>query len=370
MKKPILGFVKDLKSNKKLRALDEASTKQAVVLRLLSLLGWDIFDVDEVYPDFSTDFGQVSYALRIGGAGKVFLDVRCNSDRLDDLHKQLVAFATREAAGLAVHTDGVRWWFYLPSVKGTLKQKQCHFLDLLARKPEAATSDLMSLLSRDHVASGEHLESARVAGQRQKRKMAADVLPEAWNKILAGPNKILVEILSDATEKICGCKAETAMIEGFICANLDRWSLAHETREVPPALKEPAQLKEQAFPTVSDNSSDIKIKKPEFFAGKSIDSFTFKGNAFAVKSWEEMLITLCNFFAASHAQDFEKVLWLYDDPNPCFSRYSDQLRIPEKIKKTNIYVETKLAPEEIVKTVGDLLTEFGYGHEDLVITTQ
>ena len=38
MKKPILGFVKDLKSNKKLRALDEASTKQAVVLRLLSLL--------------------------------------------------------------------------------------------------------------------------------------------------------------------------------------------------------------------------------------------------------------------------------------------------------------------------------------------
>jgi hypothetical protein len=46
------------------------------------------------------------------------------------------------------------------------------------------------------------------------------------------------------------------------------------------------------------------------------------------------------------------------------------LRIPEKIRKTNIYVETKLAPEEIVKTVGDLLTEFGHGHEELVITTQ
>jgi len=43
---------------------------------------------------------------------------------------------------------------------------------------------------------------------------------------------------------------------------------------------------------------------------------------------------------------------------------------PEKIKKTNIYVETKLAPEDIVKTVGDLLTEFGYGHEDLVINTR
>lgn len=370
MKKPILGFVKDLKSNKKLRTLDEASTKQAVVLRLLSFLGWDIFDVEEVYPDFSSDFGQVSYALRIGGTGKVFLDVRCNGDRLDDLHKQLVDFATREAAELAVHTDGVRWWFYLPSAKGTLKQKQCHSLDLSACKPEAATSDLMSLLSRDHVATGEHLEAAKAAYQRQKRKMAADVLPEAWNKILAGPNKILVEILNDATEKICGCKAETAMIEGFICANLDRWTLAHETRETPPPPKQPVKMRELAIPVISDNSSDIKTKKPAFFADKSIDSFTFQGNTFPVKSWEEMLITLCNLFASSHAQDFEKVLWLYDVPNPCFSRYSDQLRIPEKIKKTNIYVETKLAPEEIVKTVGDLLTEFGFGHEDLVITTQ
>jgi hypothetical protein len=200
--------------------------------------------------------------------------------------------------------------------------------------------------------------------------MAADVLPEAWNKILAGPNKILVEILNEATEKICGCKAETAMIEGFICANLDRWSLAPEPREMPPPSKQPVRQKELALPVASDNSSDIKTKKPEFFAGKSIDSFTFQGNSFPVKSWEEMLTTLCNFFAVSHAQDFEKVLWLYDDPNPCFSRYSDQLRIPEKIKKSNIYVETKLAPEEIVKTVGDLLTEFGYGHDDLVITTQ
>ena len=70
------------------------------------------------------------------------------------------------------------------------------------------------------------------------------------------------------------------------------------------------------------------------------------------------MTTLCNCFASNHPQDFEKVLWLYDDLKPCFSRYSDQLRIPEKIRKTNIYVETKLPPDEIVKTVGDLLTEF------------
>jgi hypothetical protein len=179
-----------------------------------------------------------------------------------------------------------------------------------------------------------------------------------------------MEILSDATEKICGYKAEPGMVERFIRANLDRWVLPQESRAMPAPLEKPVRADEQTLPAVSDKSSDIKTKKPEFFVGKSINSFTFQGNTIPVKSWEEMLTTICNFFAGAHPQEFEKVLWLYDDHNPCFSRYSDQLRIPEKIKKTNIYVETKLAPEEIVKTVGDLLTEFGYGHDELVITTQ
>jgi hypothetical protein len=370
MKKQIISFVKDLKSNKKRHTLDEASTKQAVVLKLLSLLEWDIFNVEEVYPDFATDAGQVSYALRIGNTGRLFLDVRRDDGHLDDVHKHLVAFAAREGIELAVHTDGVHWWFYLPAAKGALKQKRCHSLDLSEGRPENAASDLIAFLSRDKVASGEYLEAAKTTYQRQKRKIAADVLPEAWNKIVTGPNKILMEILGDATEKICGYKAEPDMIERFIGANLDRWVLAQERRTAPAPLEKPARLHEQPLSAGSEKSSDINTKKPEFFAGKSINSFSFRGDTVPVKSWEEMLTAVCDLFAGAHPQEFEKVLWLYDDSNPCFSRYSDQLRMPEKIKKTNIFVETKLAPEEIVKTVSDLLTEFGYGHDELVITTQ
>ncbi|MBW2436923.1 MAG: restriction endonuclease subunit R, partial [Deltaproteobacteria bacterium] len=42
--------------------------------------------------------------------------------------------------------------------------------------------------------------------------------------------------------------------------------------------------------------------------------------------------------------------------------------IPEKIKGQDIYVETKLSPDEIVKTSKSLLTEFGYETSDLSIT--
>jgi len=106
MKKPVISFVRDLKSNKKMQSLDEASAKQAVALRLLSLLGWDIFNVEEVYPDFSSDAFTVSYALRIDGISKLILDVKRPGENPDELHKQLVAFAGREGIELDAHTDG------------------------------------------------------------------------------------------------------------------------------------------------------------------------------------------------------------------------------------------------------------------------
>jgi hypothetical protein len=198
--------------------------------------------------------------------------------------------------------------------------------------------------------------------------MAAEILPEAWNRVVSEPNKILVEILSDAAEKLCGFKAEPAAVDAFIRRHRGLWLL--EDGEPDPEPQPPSAKAAGAPGGRGKSSGHQRTRKPEFFADKAIDSFTFQGKTFPVKSWEQMLTTLCNQFAASHAQEFEKVLWMYDDHQPCFTRYSDQLRIPEKIRKTNIYVETKLTADEIVKTVGDLMTEFGYGHEELVITTR
>ena len=96
-----------------------------------------------------------------------------------------------------------------------------------------------------------------------------------------------------------------------------------------------------------EKRSDINGKKPEFFADKSIHSFTFQGNTFPVKTWEQMLTTLCDHFAATHSQQFEKVLWMYDDHQPCFSRYSDQLRIPEKVRSEHLRGNQAGAPRRL-----------------------
>jgi tyrosyl-tRNA synthetase len=110
--------------------------------------------------------------------------------------------------------------------------------------------------------------------------------------------------------------------------------------------------------------------KPESYEGKTIKSFAFNGHTYKVGHWEELLTTLCDNVAKTHKKDFERVLWISGENTSYFSRYQDQLNIPEEINKTDIYVETKLSPNEIVKTAKKLLIEFGYSPDKLIIAAE
>ena len=96
MKKLIVPFIEGLKSNDKIQSFDEASIKQAVVMKLLSLLGWDIFDVDEVAPDYSDKSFHVDYSLMIDRKNKVFIQVKKPEDDLTDDLNGLLDFASKK----------------------------------------------------------------------------------------------------------------------------------------------------------------------------------------------------------------------------------------------------------------------------------
>ena len=396
MQKQITAFIDELKANKKLTTFDEASTKQAVVLRLLSFLGWDIFNVEEVFPDFSTGSSNISYALRIRNTNKVFIEVKRVHKKLDSYQKELVDLAARDGVNIALLTNGITWWFYLVSAPGNWKQKWFLSVDLMKQKTDAIVPHLLDLLDKDKIARGQSLRAARTLFQKKKQKLAADFLPEAWNQIVTQPNKIFVELLSEQSEKLCRYKVDSKTVEKFIAKNLDKWLLKSKASSVaePPAAAMEADIlelhdelpkswqKSLSGTDTSLSSTDTSlsgtdkslagtdtIKLAEKYADKSIRSYRFNGNTYKVSTWDEMLTSLCNYFASTNAKDFEKVLWISNEQKPRFSRYGDQLRMPEKIKRTDIYVETKLGPDEVVRTCGKLLAEFGYSKDDLKIET-
>ena len=373
MEKKIVSLINDLKSNKKLSTFDEASTKQAVVLRLLSFLEWDIFNVEEVYPDYSVNSSNVSYALRIKNTNMVFIEVKRVHSKLDNHQKSLVNLASREGVNLAVLTNGIIWWFYLISTNGSWQRKWFYSIDLIKQKPDTFVPNLMDLLTKTKVAKGQSVKVAKSLFQRKRQKLAANFLPEAWNQLISQPNKIFVELLSDQTEKLSRYKVDAKSIQKFLDKHMDKWLIKRvaSTGAAPPS----ATMATDILDLDDELSSDISpasrknepVKISQSFADMSILSFRFNGQKYPVRAWDEVLSTLCDYFVATYAKDFEKVLWISDDQKTCFSRNSDQLQIPEKIKKTDIFVETKMTPDRVVKTAEKLLEEFGYNKKDLRI---
>jgi len=373
MQKQIQSFIKDLKSNKKLSSFDEASTKQAVVLRMLSFLGWDIFNVDEVCPDYAADSSHMSYALRIGDTNKIFVEVKRISEKLDNHQKKFVEIASGENADIAVLTNGVTWWFYLTSSNGSWQQKWFYSADFFAQEPDTFVPQLIDLLSMDKVSKGQALKTAKNLFRDKKQKMAADFLPKAWNQIISQSNKIFIELLSLQTEKLCGYKVDIKSIEKFLGQHVDEWLITDipSTVAAPPSTSLETEIFDSKVNPTSTASENIRhnenSKKFESYTDTSIKSFTFIGHSHIVRAWDEVLPILCDYLASTHEKDFEKVLWISDNQKPYFSRYSDQLRIPEKIKETDIYVETRIKPDEVAKTAHKLIETFGYSQDDLSI---
>lgn len=126
----IIKLVSDIRSNNQIHTFDEATTKQAIILRLLSSLNWDIFDANEVQPEYSVSGKRVDYSLRLNNINKVFLEAKKVTEDLDNHQEQLLNYAFQEGVKLAVLTNGVSWWFYLPLNEGNWEQRKFYAVDI------------------------------------------------------------------------------------------------------------------------------------------------------------------------------------------------------------------------------------------------
>ena len=87
MKENIVGAIKEIQNDRAILNFDEASVKTAIIQRLLSLLGWNIYDANEVKPEYAVESKAVYFALRIGDRNKVFIEVKRPSENLQPHHQ-------------------------------------------------------------------------------------------------------------------------------------------------------------------------------------------------------------------------------------------------------------------------------------------
>lgn len=154
MREQLLGFVQDLRGAQKTLGLDEAATKQALILRPLSMLGWDCFNIEEVTPEYGVESNRVDVALRITNKTKVFIEVKRTGEDLEGHQRQLLNYSFQEGVRLAILTHGLTWWFYLPLYEGSWEDRNFFSIDVLQQDPGEIVTHFENFLSRENIRAG------------------------------------------------------------------------------------------------------------------------------------------------------------------------------------------------------------------------
>ena len=351
----LIDFIQQIKADKRFASFDEAAIKQGVVLKILSFLGWDPFNMDEINPGYDVRGGRVDFSLRNNGTNKVFILVKKGVKSFKKFQGQLTDYAVQEDVKLSVLTDGIAWWFSLPLQDGSQDEKRFHTINVDEQQLEDIIQNFIDLLSKENVISDRAIKTAEdIYHRRLSRILIIDTLPKAWNKIISEPERWLYDILAEVTKNLCGHKPDAETVEKFIALELDTGSgLA-------------SLFKPKMTSLFKKNKKTVQVAD---YTEQSIEAFAFLGQKYKVKSWNEMLLKLCQIIARKHQGDFEAVLTLTGEHHGSFSTNQYELLTSAKIPGTELYVNADLDDTVVMALAYEILELFGYEEGDLTMDT-
>jgi predicted type IV restriction endonuclease len=362
MNQKLISTINEIRENISLFTWDEASIKSGVVLRLLSDLKWNPFDVNEVKPEYTVESGRVDFSLRVNGSNKVFIEVKRLNENLEPHQEQLLNYSFREGVKLAVLTNGFTWWFYLPLHEGSWEQRRFYTADFVEQDTNSIAERFIELLAKPHIASGEAIASAENLHEMERTvTISRQTIPKAWHKIITDPDDLLVELLIETTEKLSGFRPKIDDIEKFL-KNIG--ALPEPESESKP-FKQAGKL----VPTPISRSS-TQTALSAVYINKVIRSFTLLGKTYRPRSWKELLVTVAEEIYRRHASDFDRSLSLRGSRMSYFSMRGNELSQPAQIAESKYFVETKLNSNSIVRRSRELMALFGYKEGDLTIVAE
>jgi hypothetical protein len=153
-------------------ALTEEATKTSVILPLIQTLGYDVFNLEEVIPEFVADVGlkkgeKVDFALRIGGKLAVLIEVKPITMSLGAAQfSQLYRYFAVTEARLAILTNGREVWFFSDVDEPNKVDKKPFFVFDLQAYDEKQISEF-SKFAKENFSIDKILETASTIKYRE-----------------------------------------------------------------------------------------------------------------------------------------------------------------------------------------------------------
>ncbi len=357
-------FLQELKerySKNLLQRFDEAATKQAIILPILASMGWSIWDIKEVVPEYPVQKGRVDYALQINGEPKVFLEVKKIGEDLERHQEQLLQYAFARGIPLAVLTNGIGWWFYLPLLQGSWEQRKFYTIDLYDQASQSVAARFEQFLGKQSVLTGRAVKDAEeIYHSQQRQRSIQETLPKAWRKVVQEPDPRLVELLSEVTEELCGYRPDHTTVEKFL-----RGLALPKPSPVGKTNQQSQDSQSSGRRRVAPVTKTLLVPLTQVVAlpnGTEVQAFFFQGKTYTVRSWKEFLVRLCELIAQQHRSEFYRVLDIRGRKRPYFGDFSELTR-PAQIEGTAIFVETNWGMKGVRKVAQKVLETFGYDPE-------
>lgn len=268
------------------RFKNEAAVSQGVVLRLLRALGWPTYDTQVVCPEYALEGRRVDFALcHPANKPTAFIEVK-QIGQSDGAERQLFEYAFHLGVPLAILTDGQEWNFFLPAAQGDYSERRVYKLDILERELSECVTRLERYLGHIQVSSGAAIAAAHedYRNVSRDRQMLA-TLPEAWSKLVAEEDELLLEIIADKVESLCGFKPEIDTVAKFLRKNVSLRIAAN----ISPSIVAPARGA-SASASVSPAQSYLPIKYPDGSAAPSTIGFTLHGRFVPCRNGKDVLV--------------------------------------------------------------------------------
>jgi len=331
-----------LRESKSLFLSSEEATKQGAILPVLAKLGWDRDNIQEVIPEYSVGSGRVDYCLKTGEQS-VFLEVKRANEELEGHQEQLLDYAFRQGVKLAILTNGLLWWFYLPLSEGSWEQRKFFTVDIQQQEASVAAAHFRQFLKKEAVSSGTAVKDAeRMRESKQKESIIQKTIPKAWRQLCEEPDEILLELFAEKVESLCGHSPDHQKLAEYIAKTLKSDTI---TTTQPP-IRRPGP-KRSTKPIVG-------------YTGKSPIAYRFEGEHYPVRTFKDILLGLCEALYRKHGMDFEQIFVLKGRKREHFSRDYKNMIYPKEIADSGIYIETNLSANSVMQRCNQLLDLFGY----------
>ena len=214
---PLARLIEAIKRNlSEGRYRNKSAVREALVLPIFQRLGWDTIDPYQVRREHPIGSRKVDYAPSCandagpscGGQGGWCCQWRGSATLR-------ICVSRRRSDGAS--DDGQEWSFDLPTERGNYEDRRLYTLDLQARPGDECCRVLTRYLDFDRVKQNQAISDARKDYESAAReRIAAQTVSNAWLKLVEEPDGLLIDLLIEKTQALCGYDPSREQVEAFL----------------------------------------------------------------------------------------------------------------------------------------------------------